>query len=374
MADRPVKDEPARDKPVQGGPVQNGRSEGGRMQDGATGGDRRIRIEARLPFGTDAGRRAASQEAAGYAGTFTRESNADPFLPLALAATTTERIELGTAVAIAFARSPMNLAYTAHNLQALTEGRFVLGLGTQVRAHVVRRFSMGWDAPVARMRDYLNALRAIWTAWREGSPLAHEGPYYSHTLMTPEFTPPAHDHPDPPVLLAAVGPAMTDLACEQADGLLVHPFSGAGYLREVTLPRVSAALSRAGRAAAEFRMSGSVLVATGRDEEEMASSVAALRARIAFYGSTPAYRPVLAHHGWEDLGTRLHALSRSRRPDARRAMAALVPDEVVSTIGVVAEPGELAARVAERYGGLLDRVALNHPGPIPADLLDAAML
>ncbi|MFC5749546.1 TIGR03617 family F420-dependent LLM class oxidoreductase [Actinomadura rugatobispora] len=327
-------------------------------------------VETRLGFGPDAGERAARQEAAGYAGTFTRETDTDPFLPLALAAGGTERIELGTAVAIAFARSPMTLAYTAHNLQTLTGGRFVLGLGTQVRGHIVRRFSMGWDAPVARMRDYLDALRAIWAAWREGTPLKHEGAFYTHTLMTPAFTPPPHSYSDPPVLLAAVGPAMTDLACERADGLLVHPFSGHAYLREVTRPRVGEALARHGRDAGCFRVGGSVLVATGRDEEETAASVAALRARVAFYGSTPAYRPVLAHHGWGDLADRLHGLSKSGRPDRWQAMADLMPDEVVHTIGVVADPDDLAARVADRYRGLLDRVSLNHPGKVPPELLD----
>ncbi|WP_113703708.1 TIGR03617 family F420-dependent LLM class oxidoreductase [Nonomuraea lactucae] len=328
--------------------------------------------ETRLAFGPDVAERAARQEAAGYAGTFTREIDSDPFLPLAVAAGGTAGIELGTAVAIAFARSPMTLAYTAHDLQSLTGGRFVLGLGTQVRGHVTRRFSMGWDAPVARMRDFLDALRAIWASWREGTPLAHEGPFYTHTLMTPAFTPPAHGHPDPPVLLAAVGPAMTELACARADGLLVHPFSGSGHLRAVTRPLVAEALARHGRDLSAFRMSGSVLVATGRDEREMASSVAALRARLAFYGSTPAYRPVLAHHGWEDLADRLHALSRTGGDGRWRAMAELVPDEVVRTIGVVAEPGELAAQIAERYAGLLDRICLTSPGRVAPELLDAA--
>ncbi|MEW2353332.1 TIGR03617 family F420-dependent LLM class oxidoreductase [Spirillospora sp. NPDC029432] len=328
--------------------------------------------EARLPAAAAAAEAAERQEAAGYAGTFSREIDSDPFLPLALAAGRTERVELGTAVAIAFARSPMTLAYTAHDLQALTGGRLVLGLGTQVRGHVVRRFSMGWDAPVARMRDYLAALRAIWASWRDGTPLSHEGPYYTHTLMTPGFVPRPHGHGDPPVLLAAVGPAMTELACASADGLLVHPFSGADYLRAVTGPRVADGLARNGRAPGAFRMAGSVLVATGRDERELAASLAALRARVAFYGSTPAYRPVLAHHGWGDLADRLHALSRTGRASRWEEMARLVPDEAVRTIGVVAEPGGLAARITGRYRGLLDRICLTSPGKVPARLLDAA--
>ncbi|MFI0352930.1 TIGR03617 family F420-dependent LLM class oxidoreductase [Actinomadura sp. 9N407] len=329
-------------------------------------------VETRLHGAlADAPEVAERQEAAGYAGTFSRESDSDPFLPLALAAGRTERIELGTSVTVAFARSPMTLAYTVHELQALTGGRFVLGLGTQVRGHIVRRFSMGWDAPVARMRDYLDALRAIWSSWREDTPLHHEGQYYTHTLMTPEFVPRAHDHPDPPVLLAAVGPAMTELACAQADGLLVHPFSGPDYLREATRPRIEENLARNGRSLDAFRIAGSVMVATGRDEAELAESVEALRARVAFYGSTPAYRPVLAHHGWGDLADRLHALSKTERTGRWEEMARLVPDEVVHTIGVVAEPDALAARIAERYTGLLDRISLNNAGKIPSHLLDA---
>jgi probable F420-dependent oxidoreductase len=317
-----------------------------------------LRFEARLAVEDLDGATARDQEERGYGGTFTRETNGDPFLPLAAAAVTTRRIELGTAVAIAFARSPMALAYTAHQLQAMTGGRFVLGIGTQVRAHVERRFAMPWGAPVARMRDHLAALRAIWESWRTGEPLAHRGPYYSHTLMTPAFRPPPHAHPDPPVLLAAVGPAMTELAATAADGLLTHPVADAAYLRAVTVPAVEVALTGGGRSREAFRLAGSVLVATGRDDRELAAATAALRARVAFYGSTPAYRPVFAHHGWGDLADRLHALSVTRDPGRWDAMAALVPDAVVRTIGVVAEPAALVGAVTERYAGVLDRVCL----------------
>jgi probable F420-dependent oxidoreductase len=321
-----------------------------------------LRFEARLRAEDVDGSAARSQEERGYAGTFTRETNSDPFLPLAAAAARTRGIELGTAVAIAFARSPMTLAYTGHQLQAMTGGRFVLGLGTQVRAHVERRFGMGWGAPVARMRDHLAALRAIWASWRTGEPLAHRGPYYTHTLMTPAFRPPPHPHADPPVLLAAVGPAMTELATTAADGLLTHPIADAAYLRAVTVPAVEDALLRGGRSREAFRLAGSVLVATGRDERALEAATAALRSRIAFYGSTPAYRPVFAHHGWGDLADRLHDLSVTRDPGRWAAMAALVPDEVVRTIGVVAEPEALVAAVTTRYAGLLDRVCLAAAG------------
>jgi probable F420-dependent oxidoreductase len=334
---------------------------------------REPRFDARLDVADLAGAAATDEERLGYAGTFTRETSTDPFLPLAAAATRTGRIELGTAVAIALARSPLLVAQAAHHLQALSGGRFVLGLGSQVRAHVERRYSMPFTPPVARMRDHLAALRAIWAAWRTGEPLGHRGPFHTHVLMTPAFRPPPHPHPDPPVLLAAVGPAMTALAAEAADGLLTHPIAGADYLRAVTLPAVGAALAGAGRSRDGFRVAGSALVATGRDEAELAAAVTGLRARIAFYASTPAYRPVLAHHGWGELADRLHALSRGRDPGRWDAMTALIPDEVVTTLGVVAPPDELGAAVLTRYTCLLDRVALSHPGPVAPAVLDQAV-
>ncbi|MCJ0907219.1 TIGR03617 family F420-dependent LLM class oxidoreductase [Rhodococcus sp. ARC_M6] len=309
-------------------------------------------------------------EKVGYAASFSREHSGNPFLPVALAATSTERIELGTSVSIAFARSPMDTAYLAHDLQALTDGRFVLGLGTQIRPHITRRFSMGWDKPTVRMGDYITALKAIWASWRDGTRLDHVGPYYQHTLMTPAFTPQDHGHGDPLVHLAAVGPAMTNVAATLADGLITHPFASSEYQRQITVPQVEATLSNRGRSRENFRISGSVLVATGRTDAEMDTAITALRARIAFYGSTPAYRKVLEFHGWEEVGDRLHALSVSFDPGKWDAMAEAIPDEMLRTIGIVAKPEHLADEVRTRYEGVLERICINNVVSSSTEIID----
>jgi probable F420-dependent oxidoreductase len=309
-------------------------------------------------------------EARGYAGVWSSEAAHDPFLPLLAAGQATDRLQVGTAIAVAFARSPMTLAMTAHDLQRYTRGRFLLGLGSQVRAHVERRFSMPWSAPVDRMREYVAALRAIWTAWQEGSRLRFEGEHYRHTLMTPMFAPPAHEWGAPPVHLAAVGPGMTRLAGEIADGLLAHGFTTARYLRERTLPALQEGLAAAGRRRAEVSVSLPGFVVTGRTEQERAAAAAAVRATIAFYGSTPAYRPVLELHGWGALADELHALSVGRREDKWTAMRDLVDDEVLDAFAVVDEPDEVGPRVRERYTGLVDRFSVYASYPAPLDLWD----
>ncbi|HEX2073520.1 MAG TPA: TIGR03617 family F420-dependent LLM class oxidoreductase [Geodermatophilus sp.] len=309
-------------------------------------------------------------EARGYAGLWASEVDHDPFLPLLAAGQATTRLQVGTAVAVAFARSPMTLAMTAHDLQRYTRGRFVLGLGTQVRAHVERRFSMPWSPPVARMREYVAALRAIWAAWQDGAPLRFRGEHYRHTLMTPMFSPPAHEWGAPPVHLAAVGPAMTRLAGEVADGLLAHGFTTARYLRERTLPALHEGLAAAGRPREQVTVSLSGLVVTGRTEAELAEAAAAVRATIAFYGSTPAYRPVLELHGWAALADELHALSVSRRADRWTAMRDLVDDEVLEAFAVVAAADDVGPRVRERFAGLVDRFSVYASYPAPAGLWD----
>jgi probable F420-dependent oxidoreductase len=297
-------------------------------------------------------------EARGYAGIWASEVAHDPFLLLHSAGAATSRVTIGTAIAVAFARSPMTLASTAHDLQRYTRGRFVLGLGTQIKAHVERRFSMPWGRPVAQMREFIGALRAIWSAWQDGTPLRFEGEYYRHTLMTPMFSPPAHEWGAPPVYLAAVGPAMTRLVGELADGLLVHGFTTERYLRERTLPALEEGLAAAGRTRADVTVNLPGLVVTGRTGEELATAAAAVKGTIAFYGSTPAYRPVLELHGWDALGEELHALSVSRREDKWTAMRDLVPDEVLAAFAVVGTPEELGARVRERFDGLVDRFSV----------------
>ena len=309
-------------------------------------------------------------EARGYAGVWASEVDHDPFLPLLTAAQATDRLQVGTAIAVAFARSPMTLAMTAYDLQRYSQGRFVLGLGTQIKAHVERRFSMPWGAPVARMREFIGALRAIWSAWQDGTPLRFQGEYYRHTLMTPMFAPDPHQWGPPPVYLAAVGPAMTRLVGEVADGLLVHGFTTERYLRERTLPALEEGLATAGRAREQVAVTLPGLVVAGRTEAERAEAAAAVKATIAFYGSTPAYRPVLELHGWESLADDLHALSVSRREDKWTAMRDLVDDEVLGTFAVVAEPEDLAAQVRDRYSGLVDRFSVYASYPAPLELWD----
>ena len=324
-----------------------------------------------LATGTDdVGGTARLLEERGYAGVWASEVAHDPFLLLHAAALATERVQVGTGIAVAFARSPMTLAQTAYDLQRYSRGRFVLGLGTQVRAHVERRFCMPWSAPAARMREYVGALRAIWTAWEEGTPLRFRGEHYQHTLMTPMFTPPRHEWGPPPVHLAAVGPLMTRLAGELCDGLLAHGFTTERYLRERTLPALHEGLAAAGRSRADVEVSLPGFVVSGRDDAERSASAAAVRAQIAFYGSTPAYRPVLELHGWEALADELNALSTSRRADRWQAMAGLVDDEVLGTFAVVAEPGEVGREVLRRYDGVVDRFSVYSGGGLPLEVWD----
>lgn len=316
----------------------------------------------------DVGDTACQLEARGYAGVWASEADHDPFLPLLTAGLATGRLQVGTAIAVAFARSPMTLAMTAHDLQRYTRGRFVLGLGSQVRPHVERRFSMPWSPPVERMREYVAALRAIWAAWQDGTPLRFRGEHYRHTLMTPMFSPPAHEWGAPPVHLAAVGPGMTRLAGEIADGLLAHGFTTARYLRERTLPLLAEGLAAAGRSRTEVTVSMPGFVVTGRTAAERMAAAAAVRATIAFYGSTPAYRPVLELHGWESLADELHALSVGRREDRWTAMRDLVDDEVLGTFAVVGEPDEVGPAVRARFDGLVDRFSVYASYPAPLDL------
>jgi probable F420-dependent oxidoreductase len=301
----------------------------------------------------DAASSAARAEAAGFDGAFTGEVASDPFLPLVAAAAATRRIEVGTSVAIALARSPMTLAYTAHDLQRFSGGRLVLGLGSQVEAHVRRRFSMPWHAPVGQLREYVLALRAIWRCWSDGEPLAFEGEHYRHTLMPPMFVPPRHEHGPPPIHLAGVGAAMTRLAGEVADGFVCHAFTTDRWVRERTLPALAEGRAMAGGTLDGLTVKATLFVVTG-DEAEMQDRAAAVRAQLAFYASTPAYRPVLELHGWDDLGPELTRLSKSGRWSD---MAACIDDEVLHAFAVVAPTEELPAAVAARCAGAVDRAS-----------------
>ncbi|MFI7672381.1 TIGR03617 family F420-dependent LLM class oxidoreductase [Actinophytocola sp. NPDC049390] len=291
---------------------------------------------------------------AGLDGVWTTETSRDPFLPLLLAAQRAPGMTIGTAVTVAFARSPMTLAATANDLHAMSGGRFVLGLGSQVAAHITRRFSMPWSAPAARMREFVLALRAIWASWQTGERLHFTGEFYSHTLMPPLFRPEPNPYGTPPVLVAAVGPRMTRVAAEVADGLLVHSLTSERYLREVTLPLL-------GERRTGFTVSYPGLVATGADERALTAAIAKVREQIAFYAATPAYRAVMELHGWGDLHTELHRLS--RRGDWA-TMTGLVDDTVLDTFAVVGEPAAAGAEIARRYSGLVDRFALYTPYPL----------
>lgn len=298
---------------------------------------------------------------AGYDGLWTSESAHDPFLPLPVAALASKRSELGTSIAVAFARTPMTVAYTAHDLQAYTGGRFLLGLGSQVKPHIERRFSMPWSHPAPRMREFISALHAIWDSWETGAPLKFRGEYYQHTLMTPFFSPPSDGYPRPRVILAAVGETMSRVAGEVADGIFLHAFTTERYIREVTIPAVDGGLTASGRPRLGFQVAHLPLIATGRTEEESKVAQQAVRKQVAFYASTPAYKRVLELHGWGELADECNSLSRSSRDDKWDAMAGLIDDEVLNTFAVVAEPGEVAAELVRRFGSLADRVKFYAP-------------
>ncbi|PBC47657.1 TIGR03617 family F420-dependent LLM class oxidoreductase (plasmid) [Rhodococcus opacus] len=310
-------------------------------------------------------------EMEGYAGIWTSETAHDPFLPLMIAAQQTQRVQLGCAIAVAFARNPMTIANVAHDLQRYSRGRFALGLGTQVKSHIERRFSMQWSDPMNRLEEFIDAVRAILTAWETGERLHFEGSYYRHTLMTPMFRPDPHGHGLPPIIMAGVGASMVEAAARSADGVLVHAFSTPDYLREVVLPAVERGLSSRARARDGFEVSCRGFLATGRDEKELDCAKQAIRARIAFYASTPSYMPVLERHGWEALGRQLNTLSRSGDDDRWTKMASLIDDEVLETFAIVAEPDRAGAEIVRRYSVIADRYWFYTPYPIPSELLSS---
>ncbi len=320
-----------------------------------------------------AGPLARTYEELGFDGVYTLEGPLDPFTPLFLAAEHTREVTLSTGVAVAFARNPMVLAQLAHELQAMSGGRFVLGLGTQIRAHIERRFSETWSAPVERMRELIAALRAIWACWNRGQPLDFQGRFYRHTLMTPIFDPGAHGHGDPPVVLGAVGPRMTALAAEVADGLLLHPMTSPEAWAGHTAPAVARGLARGGRRRQDLQVIAQVMIATGADDAAVATARSLVRQQIAFYASTPAYLPLIEACGGADRHPRLHALSRQGRWGD---MAALIDDELVDRVAVCGEPREVGRALARRYDGIADRVACAFLGPpepgVLADVIQGA--
>lgn len=310
---------------------------------------------------TTIGVQAAELEAAGYSGVLSTEVAHDPFLPHVMAAEHTTDVELLTSIAVAFARNPMNLASIAWDLQAMSGGRFTLGLGSQIKAHITKRFSMPWSHPAPRMREMILAIRAIWDTWLSGTPLQFRGEYYSHTLMTPFFTPNASDLDGfgvPKIFLAAVGERMTEVAAEVGDGIFCHGFTTERYLREVTVPALERGRTKAGKSMDDFQIAGPFFVVTGTNDEEREAATRGTRKQIAFYGSTPAYRSVLELHGWGALQDDLNQLSKAGEWDR---MGELIDDEVLDAFAVVAEPEEIAPALHRRFGDVVSRVAFYAP-------------
>lgn len=297
----------------------------------------------------EAARRA---EAIGFDAIWTAETQHEAFLPLPLIAEHTNRIQFGTAIAVAFARSPMILAYTAWDLSAQSRGRFILGLGTQVKTHIERRFGMTWEAPAPKLREMIRALRAIWDGWQNGTPLNFRGEFYKLTLMTPFFSPGPIDLPHIPIFIAGVNTQLCQLAGELADGFHVHPNHTVKYLHDVVLPGIESGAAKAGRSRAELQLSGTVFVICNPAEREV------VRTQVAFYASTPSYRTVLDCHGWGETGARLsHLAARGRWEE----MSHEISDEMLDAIAVTATADELPGQLTARYAGLLDRVTLYRP-------------
>ncbi len=316
-----------------------------------------MRVDASIPHEPEATKAlAARYEAEGYDGIWTGETKHDPFLQLLLAAEVTERVTLGTSIAIAFGRTPLTLAHTAYDMANYSGGRFVLGLGSQVKPHIERRFSMTWSHPAARMREFVMALRAIWACWQDGAALDFQGDFYTHTLMTPFFSPAPHEFGPPPVHLAAVGERMTEVAGEVCDGIFVHPFTTARYLDEVTVPALAHGRAAGGHTDLDdFSVNGMAFVAIGRDDAELEAAIRGTKQQIAFYASTPAYRNVLELHDRGDLQPQLTRMSREGK---WAEMADLIDDELLELVAVVGDPASVGAGVAERWGSRYDRVSL----------------
>ncbi|MBM3489055.1 MAG: TIGR03617 family F420-dependent LLM class oxidoreductase [Alphaproteobacteria bacterium] len=309
---------------------------------------------------------AQAGEEAGFFGLATSELAHDPFAPLILASTRTGRVKLATSIVVAFPRSPMVVAATAWDLQTNSGGRFQLGLGTQVKGHNERRFSVPWLKPVARMREYVEALRAIWRCWETGGRLDYQGEHYRFTLMTPEFAPKPSGLPMVPITIAAVGPDMLRLAGRLCDGARLHGFCTRRYVEQVCLPRIEEGLAASGRARANFEISGGGFVTLAADQDGLRGEIAKLRHRVGFYGSTRTYLGVFAAHGLEDLGLKLHKLSVEGKWDQ---LAQVVPEEILPLFSAIGTYRDIGQAVAERYGGAVDSIRLEFPAGTPAGLM-----
>jgi probable F420-dependent oxidoreductase len=291
-------------------------------------------------------------ERLGYDGAYTFEGPHEPFLPLAAAALATEKLELSTSIAVAFSRNPMTLANLGYDLQLMSKGRFTLGLGSQIKPHIEKRYSMPWSSPAKRMKEMVNAIKAIWECWHEGKDLDFRGKFYQHTLMTPVFNPGENPFGLPKIYVAGVGPLMTQAAAESGDGFLVHPFHTSKFLENITLPSVKKGLETL--PPKEFDISVGVMVATGTSDEEIVKARNACKAQIGFYGSTPAYKVVLEQHGWEDIQPELNSLTKK---GLWQEIPNLISDEILENIAVTGTPYEVSEKISERYGKIASRIA-----------------
>ena len=320
-----------------------------------------------------AGELAAALEAQGHDGLYSFEGPHDPFFPLVLAAQATSKLELATGVAIAFARTPMLCAQIAQDLQRLSRGRFILGLGTQIRPHVEKRFGMPWSKPAERLREFVLAIRAIWRSWSGGGRLDFRGEFYAHTLMTPMFSPGPNPFGDPRIFLAAVGPRMLEACGEVADGWFVHPLNTPAYLREIALPALERGLAAGGRKRSGFEIACQTIVCVGANDAQLDRARSQAKAQIAFYGSTPAYAGVLAHCGREALHPELNRMTKEGR---WAEMPRLVDDDLLDAIAVSGTPAEAGRKLRARNTDLADRTGLglyNEAGAdAVTDLLQAA--
>lgn len=329
-----------------------------------------MKVDYYLPPSPPSGAGNAARDAKdmGYDGFFTTETQYDPFLPVTHAAEAVDDLDYGTAIAVAFPRSPTSMAMTAWDLARQTRGRFLLGLGTQVRGHIVRRFSSMWAGkPAPQLREYIEAMRAVWDSWQNGTPLRYDGEFYKLSLMTPFFNPGPISHPDVPVYIAGVGPYLSALAGEMCDGFHVHPFHTVPYLDEIVLPAMSDAAEKAGRSLDDVEMVTTIFLMTGSNDQEIEESKEAVRQQISFYGSTPSYASVLEASNW-DFGGELHAMSKRGEWDK---MPAAVPDEALEGAGVIAPFDQVADAIKEKYGDRIQRVGFYSLGSALFDDRDA---
>lgn len=318
--------------------------------------DVNLGVEGKNLKNTDAIARKADEM--GFSGIISSETKHDSFIPLAIAANGTENLELLTSVAIAFSRSPMEVAQTAWDIQNLSDGRFILGLGTQVKPHIVRRFSMEWSNPAARLKDYIGAVRAIWESFQSEGPLKYEGEFYKHTLITPFFNPGPIENPEIPIYIAGVNTRLAKIAGEVCDGFHIHPFHSPEYVEKTVKPAIKEGAEGAGRSASDIKLATAAFVITGGSEDEISKQREAMRSQTAFYASTPTYRTVLEAHGWGEVGDKLSGLAREKK---WHEMPSHITDEMLAAFAVEAAPDEIGEALREKYDGIMDRVALYLP-------------